>query len=348
VAELELIAEKVARSGLFGLEPEQAFTLCLLAEAEGLPAITALRRWHIIEGRPAMRADAMQAEFQRHGGRVQWVSSTTEDCEAVFTHPEYAPKGFKVRITYKEMERSGITNGKFGVKKNWKTFPRQMLRARVISEGIRAVDPGIVVGIYTPEEVSDFDSKDVPLQAIATVAPEVVTVPVPDEKPKRKAKAEKAAREPGDDDAPPPSPAVVDHPVTRADGSPVARGEVVSWQNELFVLSRATNKEWEEICRQQGIEYRSICSIVTVENYLCDWAISEGKIGPTYLEAAPGRVDRSKQVAMLKAWHTKYPEEFVRLSQECLADVLNEAIESNGLNLDDGAEDVAEVVTAEA
>jgi hypothetical protein len=32
-----------------------------------------------------------------------------------------------------------------------------MLRARVISEGIRTVYPGVAVGIYTPEEVNDFD-----------------------------------------------------------------------------------------------------------------------------------------------------------------------------------------------
>jgi hypothetical protein len=31
-----------------------------------------------------------------------------------------------------------------------------MLRARVISEGIRSVYPGVIVGEYTPEEVGDF------------------------------------------------------------------------------------------------------------------------------------------------------------------------------------------------
>jgi hypothetical protein len=31
-----------------------------------------------------------------------------------------------------------------------------MLRARVVSEGIRSVYPGCVVGVYTPEEVQDF------------------------------------------------------------------------------------------------------------------------------------------------------------------------------------------------
>jgi hypothetical protein len=34
-----------------------------------------------------------------------------------------------------------------------------MLRARVISEGIRTVYPGCVVGVYTPEEVGDFEPR---------------------------------------------------------------------------------------------------------------------------------------------------------------------------------------------
>ena len=38
----------------------------------------------------------------------------------------------------------------------WVKFPRQMLRSRVVSEGIRTVDPGAVCGAYTPEEVQDF------------------------------------------------------------------------------------------------------------------------------------------------------------------------------------------------
>src|SRR5207253_3013162 len=41
-------------------------------------------------------------------------------------------------------------------KDNWKNYPRQMLTARVISEGIRTVLPGVVAGVYTPEENQDF------------------------------------------------------------------------------------------------------------------------------------------------------------------------------------------------
>ena len=46
-------------------------------------------------------------------------------------------------------------------KDNWKNYPRAMLRARVISEGVRTCYPAIASGIYTPEEVGDFTEKDI-------------------------------------------------------------------------------------------------------------------------------------------------------------------------------------------
>ena len=71
-------------------------------------------------------------------------------------------------------------------KDNYKKFPRQMLRARVISEGVRAVYPGVLQGMYTPEEVQAFgESKPVrsaktePVVEIVAEAPvEIVAEPV--------------------------------------------------------------------------------------------------------------------------------------------------------------------------
>jgi hypothetical protein len=45
-----------------------------------------------------------------------------------------------------------------GGKDNWRSYPRQMLRARVISEGVRATFPAVLNGMYTPEEVGEFDA----------------------------------------------------------------------------------------------------------------------------------------------------------------------------------------------
>jgi uncharacterized protein YbbK (DUF523 family) len=38
----------------------------------------------------------------------------------------------------------------------WKKYPRQMLRSRVVSEGVRTVCPGATSGMYVPEEVQDI------------------------------------------------------------------------------------------------------------------------------------------------------------------------------------------------
>jgi len=51
-------------------------------------------------------------------------------------------------------------------KQTWKQYPRAMLRSRVISEGIRTVYPGVAVGIYTPEEVGDFDAAPVKAEVV--------------------------------------------------------------------------------------------------------------------------------------------------------------------------------------
>lgn len=167
--DLDLVAKRVAESRLFGLDQAQAFTLMLLAEAEGLPYISAVRRYHIIDGKPSMRADAMQAEFQRHGGIVRWLVTTDQEVKLEVSHPVHHAEPMTVHITLKEMGEKGISQGFKGLKENWKKFPRQMLRARAISEGVRMIDPGIVVGIYTPEEVGDFAK---PIEVEARPVPE--------------------------------------------------------------------------------------------------------------------------------------------------------------------------------
>lgn len=191
IDDLDFMARHVAASRLF---PEiqnasAAFALMLRCQAEGIHPGLATATFHVIEGKPSMRADAMHARFLQAGGRVKWGETTAEVCEATFVHPDFAPDGFPVRITFAELDKAGVTRGKDGLKANWKRFPRSMLRARCISEGIRAVHPGIVAGIYTPEEVQDFDDPPPP-KAVAvanTAAPKPQWREIPPPKPRAKA-----------------------------------------------------------------------------------------------------------------------------------------------------------------
>jgi hypothetical protein len=152
VGDIERMALAVAKSNLFGLKtPEQAMALMLVAQAEGLHPASAARDYHIIQGQPALRSDAMLARFQAAGGSVKWKDYTDDKVCGIFSHPS----GGSIEITW-DMARAKQAG--LGAKDNWRKFPRQMLAARCISEGVKRVYPGVAVGTYTPEEVQDFES----------------------------------------------------------------------------------------------------------------------------------------------------------------------------------------------
>lgn len=151
MADLEKMAHAVAASKLFGVKtPDEAMALMLLAQAENLHPATAARDYNIIQGKPAMKADAMLARYLTSGGKVEWHEHTDQKVAATFTHP--AGGSLKIEWDMARAKTAGL-----GGKDNWTKYPRQMLRARVISEGIRATNPAVASGIYTPEEVSDFE-----------------------------------------------------------------------------------------------------------------------------------------------------------------------------------------------
>ncbi|GBU24040.1 hypothetical protein R83H12_00661 [Fibrobacteria bacterium R8-3-H12] len=82
-------ANIVAKSGLFGVKsPEEAATLMMVAQAEGSHIMTAMREFHVIDGKPSLKADAMLARFQRAGGVINWLTRTDTECEALFRHPQ--------------------------------------------------------------------------------------------------------------------------------------------------------------------------------------------------------------------------------------------------------------------
>ena len=165
------LARAFARSGLFGLKDEtQALALMALCEAEGLHPAQAIRDYHIIQGKPAMKADAMLARFQKAGGSVSWSAYGDDQVVGTFTHPQ----GGSVTIDWTIARAKGI--GLAG-KDNWKHYPRNMLRARCISEGVRAVYPGIATGIYTPEELQDMSPQEVRDMGPAEIVPPAELAP---------------------------------------------------------------------------------------------------------------------------------------------------------------------------
>lgn len=153
VQDMKTMAKAIVASGFAGCKNEdQALTLMLIAQAEGRhPGIIA-RDYHVINGRPSLKADTMLARFQEQGGTVRWNCLTNERAEAVFSHK----RGGELTIDW-DIQRAKQA-GVYDSNPNWKKYPRAQLRSRCITEGIRSILPGVLCGVYTPEEIADMDT----------------------------------------------------------------------------------------------------------------------------------------------------------------------------------------------
>ena len=163
---------------LFKKKPEDMFALMLIAQAEGKHPAIAAQEYDIIEGRPSINSRSTLARFQGSGGRIEYVERTDSKCTINFEHPQ----GGKLTITWtiERAQKAGL-NGK----DNWRKYPAQMLAARAIAEGVRALYPACLSGLYTSEEVQDFEPINVTPpkgEAVETVQ-EQTTEPDPQTEP---------------------------------------------------------------------------------------------------------------------------------------------------------------------
>lgn len=153
ISEVKEMAAIFCGSGMFGVKDQtQAMALMLIAQAEGRHPATIAQEYDVIQGRPALKSQATLARFQAAGGRIQWTKRSDTECSAVLSHPQ----GGDIEITW-SIERANKA-GLVG-KDTWKKFPAQMLSARVVAEGVRAVFPACLNGLYIAEEVQDMEPR---------------------------------------------------------------------------------------------------------------------------------------------------------------------------------------------
>jgi len=153
--EINSMAEAIVASKLWGQTTvPQVIALMLMAEAEGRHVASAMQDYVVISGKPSLKAEAMLGRFQRAGGHVRWTHMTDEKVAAIFSHPQCDP--VEIEWDMPRARQAQLTN------QMWKKYPRQMLRARVISEGVRTAFPGALGGMYAPEEVIDFEPARTP------------------------------------------------------------------------------------------------------------------------------------------------------------------------------------------
>jgi len=157
MSDLATAGELLAQSGMFGIQNAAAgFVVAATCFQQGISLMEFTRTYHIVEGRPSMRADAMLAEFRKLGGKHRILSNTVDKAAVEM---EFEGQQIKFEYTMDDARRTGDCfkgDGKT-LKHTWVKRPDDMLWARVVSRAIRKICPEICAGVYTPEEVSDFE-----------------------------------------------------------------------------------------------------------------------------------------------------------------------------------------------
>lgn len=152
ITDLEIMSKKVAQSNFLNTRNDnEVFTLLMLAQAEGKNPIQASMDYSIIQGKPALKSQACLVRFQKAGGKIEYIKRDDTECTIKFSHSQAG----ELTITW-DMERAQKAGLNLN-RENWKKYPRQMLAARCIAEGVRALFPACLDGLYLVEEVQDFD-----------------------------------------------------------------------------------------------------------------------------------------------------------------------------------------------
>ena len=156
---IKTLGMSIFKSGIFGLDkPEQGEILAMQCLVEKKSPLELARTYHFIQGQLAIRSDALLAKYQMSGGKVDWITRTDKLVEAKF---ERNGQSAHIVASIDEYVANGTALGKDGkLKDNWKKWPRRMLTARAVSEGVRLIAPECCFGTYTVEEL-DAGSKTV-------------------------------------------------------------------------------------------------------------------------------------------------------------------------------------------
>lgn len=170
---IQVLGTAIAKSGMFGCESEhQGIVLAMECFARRQPPLTLQEKYHLIKGKLSMKADAMLAGFNQGGGKHRIIERTA-DRAAIELELDSQKQVFS--LTWEDAQNEPfVYNGnesdtvkslakndksKLTLKAKYAT-PRsrsQMMWARVVSDGVRAMMPGVNCGNYTPEELEDAE-----------------------------------------------------------------------------------------------------------------------------------------------------------------------------------------------
>jgi len=151
IGELMTIGKAMSASGYFSdvKDANQAIVKILAGREMGFGPFAALSDIHIIQGKPVVGANLMAAAVKSHPKYDYRVTVNTDMQVAI----EFYQDSKSIGVSTFTMEDAKAA--KLHTKDNWQKFPRNMLFARAISNGVRWYCPDVFSGaaVYTPDEI---------------------------------------------------------------------------------------------------------------------------------------------------------------------------------------------------
>lgn len=154
-AEIMVLGKVLQASGYFRdvRDQAQAITKILWGKELGFTPIVSMSGIHIIEGKPALSSNLMATLIKRSGKYDYRVKSWTDN-ECSLTFRQKNGTGWEdvgeSSFTLEDGKRAGVV--KPGG--SWSKYPKAMLFARALSQGLRTYCPDVSAApIYNPEEM---------------------------------------------------------------------------------------------------------------------------------------------------------------------------------------------------
>lgn len=141
---IERIGKWIAKGTFFGCsKDEQGMLIAIACREEGIGLLQFSQRYHITnDGKLVRKSSNYFAEFRKRGGRVKWLKDgdTGDEASAEFTFEgQTLTRSFTIAMA----KKAGCS---FKPGSGWDKAPGNMLRARVLTNGIGMLCPEIVSG----------------------------------------------------------------------------------------------------------------------------------------------------------------------------------------------------------
>jgi hypothetical protein len=172
--EVMSMAQNFAESGMFtdAKQQAQAFVKIIAGQEIGIPPFAAMSGIHIIQGKPTVGAGLI-ASCVKGSGKYDYKVLQLDNAACSLDFYQGKEKLGNSTFTLEDAKKAQT--------KNLDKFPKNMLFARAISNGVKWYCPDVFSGpVYTPEEMNTIDISHEELQQPAgePTAPQPKNLPV--------------------------------------------------------------------------------------------------------------------------------------------------------------------------